>query len=359
MAVRKTFQTEKHAIAVSTFAGGLGRPWGIAFLPKGGMLVTEKGGDLRRISPDGRVFPPIGGMPAVDARDQGGLLDIALHPAFGQNRLIYWSFSEPGAGGNCTAVARGVLSENARAVEDVEIIFRQEPRVDSTLHFGSRLVFDRDGRLFVTLGERFMDEFRRQAQDLGSLFGKIVRINDDGSIPDDNPFVGRAGARPEIWSYGHRNSQGAAIHPETGALWESEHGPMGGDEINIPRPGRNYGWPLASFGVNYDGTPVGTGEAHGEGIEDPIYQWTPVIAAAGIAFCTSEAFPGWRGNLLVAGLLGTIARLELDGETVTHEERLLESLGLRIRDVKIGPDGSIFALTDEPHGEILRITPAG
>ena len=360
LAVDETYSTEQAEIRITTFADGLSHPWGMAFLPDGGMLVTEREGNLRVVSPDGEVSEPLQGVPEVDARRQGGLLDVTLDPNFATNRLVYLSFSEPGEGGNSTAVARGVLNEDATALSDVEVIFSQQPKVQSTAHYGSRLVFDQQGHLFVTLGERSSEQFRGQAQDLDSHLGKIVRINADGSVPQDNPFVGQDGALPEIWSYGHRNSQGAAIHPETGALWMSEHGPRGGDEINIPEPGKNYGWPIVSHGVNYDGTPVGSGEATGPEFEEPVYVWTPVIAASGMEFYTGDAFPDWEGDLFVGGLAATtLVRLELDGTEVTDEERLLTDLGQRIRAVKQGPEGALYVLTDESNGQILRITPVG
>ncbi|WP_431855692.1 PQQ-dependent sugar dehydrogenase [Azospirillum sp.] len=359
-ATDRTIRTEKATLRVTTVAGGLEHPWGMAFLPGGGMLVTERPGRLRLVSAAGAVSEPIAGVPKVDARGQGGLLDVALDPDFGRNRLVYLSFSEPGEGGNSTAVARGTLSDDARSLRDVKVIFSQKPKVQSRLHFGSRLVFDRAGNLFVTLGERSEPQFRTRAQDLDSHFGKVVRIRPDGSVPKDNPFVGKAGALPEIWSYGHRNMQGAALNPATGALWTSEHGPRGGDEINVPQPGKNYGWPVVSYGVNYDGTPVGTGQQKAPGMEDPIYQWTPVIAASGMAFYTADAVPGWKGNLFNGGLVcRCVVRLELDGTRVTHEERLLGELGQRIRDVRQGPDGALYLLTDESRGELLRVAPAG
>jgi glucose/arabinose dehydrogenase len=252
------------------------------------------------------------------------------------------------------------LSADASALEDVEVIFSQQPKLPSTRHFGSRLVFDGAGHLFITLGERSDARFRGQAQDLDSHLGKVVRIFPDGSVPDDNPFVGTEGALPEIWSLGHRNAQAAAINPETGALWEIEHGPRGGDELNIPQPGSNYGWPEVSFGVNYDGTPVGTGKSDAPGFADPIYQWTPVIAPSGMAFYTGGAFPEWQGDLFVGGLASTaLVRLELDGNSVVDEERILNDAGRRIRDVVQGPDGALYLLTDENDGEVLRISPAG
>ncbi|HYG90269.1 MAG TPA: PQQ-dependent sugar dehydrogenase [Azospirillum sp.] len=358
-AVDRVFRTEKAVVQMKTVAGGLDRPWGLAFLPDGAMLVTERDGNLRLVSADGAVSQPLDGVPQVDARGQGGLLDVAVDPNFGRNRLVYLSYSEPGEGGNSTAVARGTLSDDARSLVNVRVIFSQKPKVRSTLHFGSRFVFDRQGNLFVTLGERSLDQYRTQAQDLGSHLGKVVRIRPDGSVPPDNPFVGRAGALPEIWSYGHRNVQGAALHPETGALWINEHGPRGGDEINIPQPGKNYGWPVVSYGVNYNGTPVGSGQQKAPGMEDPIYYWTPVIGASGMAFYTGDAFPGWKGSLFNGGLVAdAVTRLELDGMRVTREERLFGELGKRIRDVRQGPDGALYLLTDESDGEILRVTPA-
>jgi glucose/arabinose dehydrogenase len=359
LAVDENFETEGPAIHVQTLAGGLSHPWGLAFLPDGSMLVTERPGTLRHVTADGKVSEPLSGVPEVDARNQGGLLDVALDPDFAGNRLVYLSYAEAGDGGNGTAVARGVLDEDRGALSEVEVVFRQQPKLDSTKHFGSRLVFDGPGHLFVTLGERSEEAFRDQAQDLDSHLGKIVRIHPDGSIPENNPFIGQDGALPEIWAYGVRNVQAAAINPESGVLWEIEHGPMGGDEVNIVEPGANYGWPMVSHGVNYDGTPVGSGEARAEGMVDPIWTWTPVIAPSGMTFYEGEAFPEWQGNLLVGGLRATaLVRLELDGDSVRGEERLLESLGLRIRDVVEGPDGALYLVTDEADGEILRVSPA-
>ena len=360
LAVDETFETEGPSIHVRTVADGLSHPWALAFLPDGSMLVTERPGTLRHVTAEGKVSEPIAGVPEVDARGQGGLLDVALDPDFEQNRLVYLSYAEAGDGGNGTAVARGVLGADQAALSEVEVIFRQQPKADSTKHFGSRLVFDGQGHLFVTLGERSDEEFRGQAQDLDSHLGKIVRIHPDGSVPEDNPFVGQDGTLPEIWSYGNRNVQAAAINPETGVLWEIEHGPMGGDEVNIVEPGANYGWPIVSHGLNYDGTIVGSGEAHAEGVVDAIKTWTPVIAPSGMIFYEGDAFPEWQGDLFVGGLAATaLVRLELEGDSVTGEERLLESLGLRIRDVVEGPDGALYLLTDEANGEILRVAPAG
>lgn len=359
-AVEETFETETGAIQVSTIASGLSHPWAIAFLPgDGGMLVTERPGNLRRVASDGSVSEPVEGVPEVDARGQGGLLDVALDPQFQENRLVYLSFAEAGEGGNGTAVARGRLNEDLSALEDVEIIFSQQPKVQSRAHFGSRLVFDGEGHLYVTLGERSQAQFRGQAQDLDSHLGKIVRINPDGSVPDDNPFVGQDDKLPEIWAYGVRNVQAAALHPETGLLWEIEHGPRGGDELNIIEPGANYGWPLVTLGVEYSGGTIGEGLETAEGMVDAIYTWTPVIAPSGMMFYGGDAFEEWQGDLFVGGLASTaLVRLELDGDSVTHEERLLEPLGLRIRDVAEGPDGAIYVATDEQNGGILRIAPA-
>ena len=358
---QEEIKTERLVISVTELTNKLNRPWGLAFLPDKTMLVTEKIGTLRRIAADGKKSEPIAGVPKVDARDQGGLLGIAIHPQFEQNRLIYMSFSEHGDNGtNSTAVVRAKLSEDMRALEDPRIIFSQKPKVFSAAHFGSRLVFGGDGKLFVTLGERFHDAYREQAQDLGSHLGKIVRLNDDGSVPKDNPFVGKPGALPEIWSYGHRNIQGATINPDSGQLWVIEHGPSGGDEINIAEPGKNYGWPVISYGVNYDGSPVGSGKSEMAGMEKPIYQWTPVIAPGGATFYTGDMFQEWAGNLFVAGLKVTeLVRLEVDGNKISHEERLLTDFRERIRDVVQGPDGALYVLTDEIDGVIWRIARVG
>jgi glucose/arabinose dehydrogenase len=340
-------------LRIVTVAQGLEHPWALAFLPDGRMLVSERPGRIRAVRPDGALSPPIAGVPAVFARGQGGLLDLALDPDFPRTRLVYLSYAEPGPGGASTAVARARLADDR--LEDFLVIFRQEPRAGGGLHFGSRLVFARDGTLFVTLGERYE---RDRAQDLGTHLGKLVRIRPDGSVPPDNPFVGRAGARPEIWSYGHRNTQGAALHPGTGALWTHEHGARGGDEINIPEAGRNYGWPVITYGVDYTGLRIGEGTAKA-GMEQPIYYWDPSIAPSGMAFYTGDRFPAWRGNLFVGSLkFGLLLRLELDGRRVIREERLLESLGERIRDVRQGPDGFLYLLTDLRSGRILRLEPA-
>ncbi|MBX3529560.1 MAG: PQQ-dependent sugar dehydrogenase [Rhizobiaceae bacterium] len=364
LAVDETFDTRAGQIRVQTFAGGLVNPWAIAFLPpglpQGGLLVTEKQGNLRHVGEDGALGEPISGVPEVDARGQGGLLDVTLDPDFEQNRLVYLSYAEAGDGGtNGTAVARGVLNADMTALENVEVIFQQQPKVASNLHFGSRLVFDGQGHLYVTLGERSQAQFRPQAQDLGSHLGKIVRINPDGTVPEDNPFVGHDGALPEIYAYGIRNSQAAAINPASGALWEIEHGPRGGDELNIVAAGRNYGWPLATLGIEYSGDPINGAVERRDGMVDAIHSWTPVIAPSGMIFYDGDAFADWQGDLFVGGLASTaLVRLDVNGDSVSGEERLLESLGLRIRDVAQGPDGAIYVATDEDNGEILRIAPA-
>ncbi|HEY4344269.1 MAG TPA: PQQ-dependent sugar dehydrogenase [Parvibaculum sp.] len=354
----ETVATEKVKIHVETFADGLENPWGLVFLPDGRALVTERKGRLRIVSKDGKLSAPLNGTPKVDARGQGGLLDVAIDPDFAKTKFVYVSFAEPGDGGtNSTAVARGVLT--ATGLVHLKVIFSQVPKVKSDLHFGSRIVFDGKGHVFITLGERFKDEYRGQAQKLDSDLGKVVRLNTDGTIPKDNPFVGKEGARPEIWSYGHRNQQGAAINPVTGELWNAEHGPKGGDEINIVRAGKNYGWPLVSYGINYDGTPVGDGKRTGPGITDPIHYWVPSIGTSGMAFYTSDAIAPWKGDLFVGGLaIPKLVRLELDGDKIVHEEALLTDLGARIRTVVQGPDGALYLLTDDGEDKILRVSKA-
>ena len=340
---------------VVSVARGLEHPWGLALLPDGGMLVTERPGRLRRVGADGRLSEPLAGVPAVYARGQGGLLDVALSPDFTRDRLVYLSFSEPGDGGAGTAVARGRLGE--RGLEGTQVIWRQQPKVEGRNHWGSRLVFAPDGTLFVTLGDRF--SYRPEVQKLSTTIGKVVRINPDGSIPRDNPFAGRDGALPEIWSYGHRNAQAAAIDPKTGQLWTVEHGARGGDELNHPQPGRNYGWPVITYGIDYSGVKIGEGTARA-GMEQPVYYWDPVIAPSGAVFYTGAAFPGWRGSLLVGSMRpGGLVRLAFDeAGRVTSEERYREGLlRARIRAVAQAPDGSVYLLTDSDEGEVLRITP--
>jgi aldose sugar dehydrogenase len=349
-------RTEKTDVIVETVASGLENPWSLAFLPDGRMLVTERPGRLRIVTPDGKLSHPLSGMPRIVARGQGGLLDVALDPNFAQNQILYLSYSEDRGNGRAgTSVARARLSDNETGLEELQVIFRQEPSYTGHNHFGSRLVFDRTGALFVTLGERF--DLRQEAQNPANTLGKIVRIRPEGGAAPDNPFVGQPGTRPEIWSIGHRNVQGAAINPATGELWTAEHGARGGDEINIPRAGRNYGWPVITYGVDYSGARIGIGTAK-PGMEQPIYYWDPSIAPSGMAFYTGDKFPAWRGSVLVGALAGgLVARLELNGNRVTREERMLQSLGERIRDVRQGPDGFVYLATDSPRGRILRLRP--
>jgi glucose/arabinose dehydrogenase len=341
---------------IQEVARGLEHPWALAFLPNGDILVTERPGRMRVVRRDGVVQAPIEGLPAVDARMQGGVHDVALSPAFAADRLVYWTYAEPrGESGNGTSVARGRLSEDGTRMSDVRVIFRQTPAWRSSLHFGSQLVFDAAGRLYVALGERSLPEARRLAQDIGAHLGKIVRINADGSTPGDNPFVGQAGALPEIWSYGHRNVQGAELNPETGELWIVEHGPRGGDEINVARPGRNYGWPVISYGEDYSGAPIGEGVSARGGMEQPLYYWDPVIAPGDMIFYQGALFP-WRGNILIAGLRSEgLVRLVLDGERIIGEERF--SLNARVREVAEAADGALWVLADEPDGRLLRLSP--
>jgi aldose sugar dehydrogenase len=342
-------------VRVETIARGLEHPWALAFLPDGRLLVTERPGRLRLVNREGRLSAPLAGVPRVFARGQGGLLDVVLDPRFADTRLVYLSYAEPGEGRTAgTAVARGRLDTGG--LEDVQVIYRQQPKVRCSKHFGSRLVFAPDGTLFVTQGERF--DYADQAQDLSSGLGKLVRIHPDGSVPRDNPFVGRAGAQPEIWSYGHRNIQSAALHPETGQLWVVEHGARGGDELNRVEAGKNYGWPVIGYGVHYWWTKIGEGTAK-PGMEQPVYYWDPVIAPSGMAFYTGDAFPGWQGSLLIGSLRpGLLVRLTMEDGRVTGEERYLADLDERIRDVRQGPDGLVYLLTDNREGRLLRVLPA-
>lgn len=332
----------------------LNSPWGMAFLPDGRLLVTERPGTLRVVTQGGEISAPVNGVPDVVSAGQGGLLDVSLAPDFSENRMVYLTFSEArGDGKNGTSVARGRLSDDEQRLEGVEVIFRQMPPWDSNLHFGSRLVWDRDGLLYVTLGERSHVEPRQLAQDPTTHIGKVVRIRPDGSAPEGNPFVGKEGAN-EVWSLGHRNIQAAALHPQTGELWVVEHGPQGGDEINIPKAGKNYGWPVITYGEDYGGGPIGEGITKKEGMEQPIYYWDPVIAPSGMTFYTGAMFEEWQGDLLVGSLNpGELVRLVLDGETVVGEERLLPDVG-RVRDVVQGPDGAVWLVTDG--GKLLKVT---
>jgi glucose/arabinose dehydrogenase len=332
----------------------LEQPWGLAFLPDGGMLVTEKEGRLRTVARDGRLSEPLGGVPEVYEGGQGGLLDVALDPDFARNQLVYLSYSEPGDGGAGTAVARGKLA--GERLDQVEVIWRQQPKLRAGQHFGSRLVFLPDGTLIVTLGDRNTREY---IPDRKAQIGKLVRINRDGTIPKDNPFVGDDAYSPDIYSLGHRNVQGATLHPRTGELWTVEHGARGGDEVNIPKPGKNYGWPVISYGREYTGGKIGEGTSK-PGLEQPIHYWDPSIAPSGMAFYTGDKFPAWRGNLFVGALKSELlVRLQVDGARIVAEERLLEDMDQRIRAVVQGPDGYLYLLTDERDGQILRIEPRG
>jgi glucose/arabinose dehydrogenase len=343
------------ALKTVTVAQGLVNPWSLAFLPDGRMLVTEKPGRMRIVAADGKLGAPLAGLPALSVGGQCGLLDVALDPKFADNGWVYISYAEPASGGdsgNSTAVARARLDNNTLA--DVRVIFRQRPKFSSSAHCGGRLVFARDGRLFVTLGDRFSR--KDDAQTLDNHHGKVVRIEPDGQVPDDNPFAGRAGALPETWSLGHRNVQGAALHPASGELWTHEHGPQGGDEVNVTEAGKNYGWPLVTFGRNYGlGTRIGE-EGPKPGYEQALKVWVPSIAPSGMAFLTSDRYPGWKGSLFIGALRAQrLVRLTLDGRQVTGEERLLEDLNERIRDVRQGPDGWLYLLTDSSNGRILRL----
>jgi glucose/arabinose dehydrogenase len=349
-----TISSEQATFELVTVVSGLEHPWGMAFLPDERILVTERAGRLRIVR-DGQLDPePIAGVPPVYASGQGGLLDVALDPEFASNRLIYLSYAAEGDDGNSTRVARAALGDGR--LEDLDVIFTAQPLARASKHFGSRLAFDPAGYLFITVGERGQGE---RAQDLGDHNGTVIRLHPDGSVPADNPFVSAAGARPEIFSYGHRNAQGLAIHPETGVPWLHEHGARGGDEVNVVRPGVNYGWPVITYGIDYTGAPIGEG-THKEGMAQPIYYWVPSIAPSGMAFYDGDAFPEWRGDLFVGALRSRLlARLELDGEQVVAEERLLEGAIGRIRDVEVGPDGYLYLLTDEPDGALYRLEPAG
>ena len=356
-AAAQTFQSSAGDLTVTTVAGGLVHPWGLAFLPDGRMLVSERPGRLRLVTPAGALSPPLATVPTVFASGQGGLLDVITDRNFAGNATIYFCFAEPFDGGGRTALARARLDAGAApGLADMQVIFRQQGPASSGNHFGCRIVQMPDNNLFLAMGEHFST--RDQAQNLSNHLGKIVRIAPDGAVPPDNPFVGRPEARPEIWSYGHRNPQGAAINPATGKYWMHEHGPRGGDEINIPQAGKNYGWPVIGYGIDYSGAKIHDA-THKPGMEQPIYYWVPSIAPSGMAFYTGDLFPAWQGHLFVGGLVSRIlVRLELDGEKVVKEERLLRDLDERIRDVRQGPDGALYLLTDNPAGRILRLAPA-
>lgn len=343
--------------SVETLAEDLEHPWGIVGLPGGGYLVTERPGRMRYVGSDGTLSEPISGLPEVDAREQGGLLDVNVPPNFAEDRMVYFTYAKRVEGGTVTAAARGMLSEDNTQLTDVEDIFVQDPPSETPMHYGSRIVFGEGNFVYITTGEHFTEENRVLAQDLETHYGKVVRLNRDGSVPEDNPFVDAEGL-DAIWSYGHRNIQAAAIHPGTGNLWTVEHGPAGGDEVNRPEAGLNYGWPEVSYGIGYDGDAIGTGQARGEGYEQPVYYWDPVIAPSGAIFYDGEAFQGWQGDLLIGSLVpGGVVRLELEDGRVTGEERMQEGIG-RVRDVYEDDDGSILILIDEEDGEILRLSAA-
>jgi glucose/arabinose dehydrogenase len=345
-------RSEHHAYRVVRVVEGLDHPWGMAFLPDGRMLITERSGHLRIVRAGQLVREPVAGVPEVHARGQGGLLDVALHPDFARNHLVYLSYSKPGPRGATTAVIRGRF-DGAR-LADVEEIFEADAWRSGGPHYGSRLAFDRNGFLFITVGERGQ---MQKAQELSNHHGKHIRLHDDGRVPSDNPFVGRTGARPEIWTYGNRNPQGLAIHPGTGAVYSVEHGARGGDELNLIEPGRNYGWPVITWGINYDGRKI-SDHAEMEGMEQPLHYWVPSIATSGLAIYDGDRFPRWRGDFFVGGLAGEhLARLRFDGRRRIEHERLLEGYG-RIRDVRVGPDGLLYVLVDDDNAPLLRLEPA-
>ena len=351
-----SYSSEHYELRLVPVAEGLDTPWGLAFLPDGAMLVTERDGPIRVVGADGAIGEPLAGTPEVYDSGQGGMLDVAVDPNFAETGLIYFSYSEPGGDGAGTAVARANLDRAGNRVEDLEVIFRQAPKSSGGRHFGSRLAFAPDGSLFITLGDRGQ---RDRVQDFSINRGQVIRLWPDGSIPEDNPFVGVEGRRPEVWSHGHRNPQGAAIHPETGALWIHEHGARGGDEINKPEAGLNYGWPVISYGRHYSGDRIGAGTEK-EGLEQPLYYWDPSIAPSGMAFYNGDRYEAWQGDLFVGALkYRLLARLELDGERVVKEERLLERFDERIRDVRQGPDGFLYIVTDSGDGGVYRLEVVG
>lgn len=347
--------SEKHAFRLTTVVTGLENPWSVAFLPDGRLLITERAGRLRLVGSDFRLDPqPIGGLPESLERGQGGLLDVALHPQYAQNGWIYWAYNAPGPGGWGTAMARGKLQ--GHRMTSVQVLFSMHPKTRSNQHFGGRIVFDKAGMVYLTLGDQGDKD---RAQRLDDHAGSVIRLHDDGRVPADSPFVNRAGALPEKWTLGNRNMQGAALHPQTGEVWTHEHGPQGGDEINVMRPGLNYGWPVITYGVNYGlGTRIGEGQAK-PGMVQPLHKWVPSVAPSGMAFVSGSQFPQWQGDLLVGALRGQLlVRLVLDGEKVLREERLLQGRAGRIRDVRMGPDGLIYLLSDGPDGALMRLEPA-
>jgi aldose sugar dehydrogenase len=353
----QVFPSSAGNVAVETFASGLDHPWAFAFLPGGRLLVTERPGRMRIVGKDGKVSPALAGVPKVFASGQGGLLDVALDRGYAENHTIYFCYADPVDGGARTSMARArLVDEGAPRLDDVKVIFRQEGPLSTSRHFGCRIVQTPDGNLFLSMGDH--GSFPNEAQNLGNHIGKIVRIRPDGSVPADNPFAGRPGAKPEIWSYGHRNSQGMTLHAATGKLWEEEHGPRGGDEVNIIEKGKNYGWPLIGHGIDYSGAKIHEGTQK-QGIEQAVRYWVPSISPSGMTFYTGSLFPAWRDNLFVGALSGqALVRLELDGDNVVKEERLLQQLRERIRDVRQGPDGALWLATDSSSGRILRVVPA-
>lgn len=352
-----SFGSSAGPLEVETVASGLVHPWALAFLPDNRMLVTERPGRMRIVTRDGKLSPPLGGVPDVWASGQGGLLDVITDRSFADNRTIYFCYAERATGGGRTAVARATLADGAAPrLADGKVIFRQDGPLSSGNHYGCRIVQGSDGNLFVTLGEHFSP--RNEAQNLGNHLGKLIRITPDGAAPNDNPFVGRSDAKPEIWSYGHRNEQGLALNPATGDLWEIEHGPRGGDEVNIIGKGKNYGWPVIGYGIDYSGAKIHDSTAK-DGMEQPVKYWVPSIAPSGMTFYTGASFPSWKGSLFTGALAGQmLVRLTLNGNKVTGEERLLQNLNERFRDVRQGPDGALWLLTDTQAGRILRVTPA-
>jgi glucose/arabinose dehydrogenase len=342
---------------VTVVASGLEHPWAVEPLPGGDLLVTERPGRMRVITASGQVSQPITGLPQVDAVGQGGLLDVALSPNFATDRTIFWSYAEPRQGGNGTAVARGVLSADGRSVSEVSVIFRATPTYDGQLHFGSRLAFGPDGSLYISTGERSDTPMRMHAQELDNTLGKIMRILPDGSVPQDNPFVGQSGAQPEVWSYGHRSPQAMGFDAQ-GRLWEIEHGTRGGDEVNLIERGGNFGWPIQAYGIEYGGGAIQGAQTARAGTVQPVYYWDPVIAPSGMQWYAGSAFPEWQGDLFVGGMQATaLVRLVFENDRVVGEEHLLKDRGKRIRDVREAPDGSLFVVTDEDNGELLRISP--
>ena len=350
------FPSSAGGLEVRTFARGLANPWSLAFLPDGRMLVTERPGRMRIVTTEGQLSPPLKGVPDVWASGQGGLLDVIVDKSFAQNKTLYFCFAERTSGGGRTAIARAKLNDGGGRLDETKIIFRQEGPLSSGNHYGCRIAQADDGNLFVTLGDHYA--YRNQAQELGNHLGKVIRITPDGSAAAGNPFIGRAGAKPEIWSYGHRNGQGLAINPASGEVWEAEHGPRGGDEINVVGKGKNYGWPVIGFGIDYSGAKIHEGTAK-DGMEQPVKYWVPSISPSGMLFYTGKRFPKWSGSLFTGALSGSmLVRLSLNGNGVASEERLLQNLHERIRDVRQGPDGALWLLTDSSNGRILRVTPS-